>query len=351
MPTAADHARRHRLVDAIERHALPDAEPQARTATRDRACGAASPAITASASAQSATLLAIGPIESSVNDSGNAPSVGTRCLLGFQPTMPQSAAGMRVEPPVSVPIAISHMPSADRDRAARGRAARHARAVERIARRAVMRIGADAGEGEFAHVGLGDDHRAGRAQPLHHRRVGRGEQPFVGQHARARPRHFAGDVEQVLDADDRAVERTERLAGLGPRIGGIGRGARGLGIDRETGALALAGRIGDARQGLFETVAGGCFAHGHLVTSKDAGEADDGRKSRSGREARRLSRDHAQPPATAERLQRADAEGAGRSRRGHRERRKLPGAAAHRHRPRVLVRSGPERTRSMPRAR
>ena len=42
-----------------------------------------SPAITASAKAQSATLFAIGPIESSVNDSGNAPSVGTRCLLGL----------------------------------------------------------------------------------------------------------------------------------------------------------------------------------------------------------------------------------------------------------------------------
>ena len=26
--------------------------------------------------------------------------------------MPQSAAGMRIEPPVSVPMAISHMPSA-----------------------------------------------------------------------------------------------------------------------------------------------------------------------------------------------------------------------------------------------
>ncbi len=74
-------------------------------------CGL-SPAITASAAAHSATLFAIGPIESSVNDSGNAPSVGTRWRLGFQPTMPHSAAGMRVEPPVSLPIAISHMPSA-----------------------------------------------------------------------------------------------------------------------------------------------------------------------------------------------------------------------------------------------
>ena len=44
--------------------------------------------------------------------------------------------------------------------------------------------------------------------------------------------------------------------------------ARGIGIDGEAGALALAGWIGDAGQGLFETVADGCFAHGHLVTSK-----------------------------------------------------------------------------------
>ena len=37
---------------------------------------------------------------------------GTRCLLGFHPTTPHNAAGIRVEPPVSQPIAISHIPSA-----------------------------------------------------------------------------------------------------------------------------------------------------------------------------------------------------------------------------------------------
>ena len=35
-----------------------------------------------------------------------------RSRLGLKPTMPQNAAGMRVEPPVSVPMATSHMPSA-----------------------------------------------------------------------------------------------------------------------------------------------------------------------------------------------------------------------------------------------
>ena len=41
---------------------------------------------------------------------------------------------------------------------------------------------------------------------------------------RARARHLARHVEQVLDADDRAVERAKRNAGPGARIGGIGGG-------------------------------------------------------------------------------------------------------------------------------
>ncbi len=55
---------------------------------------------------------------------------------------------------------------------------------------------------------------------------------------------------------------------LRPRVGGVGRCAIGIGVNCEAGALALPRRIGDASKGLFKTVAGGCFAHGHLVTSK-----------------------------------------------------------------------------------
>ena len=65
-------------------------------------------------------------------------------------------------------------------RAGRG-AAGHAGAVARIARRAEMRIGADAGERELGHVGLGDDHGARRAQPLHDRRVGFCRRRFLGE--------------------------------------------------------------------------------------------------------------------------------------------------------------------------
>ncbi len=39
-------------------------------------------------------------------------SVGTRCRLGLNPTRPHKPAGTRTEPPVSVPMPMSHMPSA-----------------------------------------------------------------------------------------------------------------------------------------------------------------------------------------------------------------------------------------------
>src|SRR5512145_1516077 len=71
-----------------------------------------SPLRTASYAAQQPTELASGPTESSVNESGNAPSRGTRRAVGFQPVTPQSAAGPRIEPRVSEPSDITAMPSA-----------------------------------------------------------------------------------------------------------------------------------------------------------------------------------------------------------------------------------------------
>ncbi len=67
----------------------------------------------------------------------------------------------------------------DRDRRARGRAAGNARAVEGIAGRAVMRIDADAGEGEFGHVGAADQHRARRLEPRHDRGIARRRRRIV----------------------------------------------------------------------------------------------------------------------------------------------------------------------------
>src|ERR1700722_12009293 len=69
------------------------------------------PVSTASASAQRRTLVAITPTESNVGANGHTPSRLMRRAVGFHPTRPQSAAGMRTEPPVSVPRPISAMPS------------------------------------------------------------------------------------------------------------------------------------------------------------------------------------------------------------------------------------------------
>ena len=122
----------------------------------------------------------------------------------------------------------------DRDRRARRRAAGNARAVGRIARRAVMRIDADDGEGEFDHVGLGDDDGACGAQPSHHNRVG-GSGRRIGENLGARARGFARDIEQILDADNRAVERTERDARARSCIRRIRRIPRCVGVDGEAG--------------------------------------------------------------------------------------------------------------------
>ena len=45
-------------------------------------------------------------------ESGNAPSRGTRRAVGLNPATPFSAAGMRTDPRVSLPSAITLMPSA-----------------------------------------------------------------------------------------------------------------------------------------------------------------------------------------------------------------------------------------------
>lgn len=45
-------------------------------------------------------------------DSGTPPAIGTRRAVGLKPVSAQKAAGMRIEPPVSVPSAATAMPPA-----------------------------------------------------------------------------------------------------------------------------------------------------------------------------------------------------------------------------------------------
>ena len=50
-------------------------------------------------------MRAIGPTWSSVHAIGITPRLLTRPYVGFRPTVPQYAAGMRIDPPVSEPSA------------------------------------------------------------------------------------------------------------------------------------------------------------------------------------------------------------------------------------------------------
>ena len=45
------------------------------------------------------------PTWSQLGESGKTPSIGTSPYVGFSPMTPQYAAGIRIEPPVSVPSA------------------------------------------------------------------------------------------------------------------------------------------------------------------------------------------------------------------------------------------------------
>ena len=74
--------------------------------------GSAGAASMAVSSAASATVRARGPTTSSVDDRGMVPAMLIRPSDVFNPTMPQQAAGIRMEAPVSDPNAPKHMADA-----------------------------------------------------------------------------------------------------------------------------------------------------------------------------------------------------------------------------------------------
>ena len=57
-------------------------------------------------------MRAIGPAWSKLGASGKQPSSGTSPQVGLNPTSAHQAAGMRIEPPESVPSATSASPAA-----------------------------------------------------------------------------------------------------------------------------------------------------------------------------------------------------------------------------------------------
>src|SRR5271154_5513437 len=73
---------------------------------------ASSNTIADSISATSGTVRAIGPATGKPDQPNTRRSDGTRPGVGRKPTMPQNAAGLRNEPPVSEPVHSGTMPVA-----------------------------------------------------------------------------------------------------------------------------------------------------------------------------------------------------------------------------------------------
>ena len=185
---------------------------------------------------------------SSVGESGTMPAIGWRPTDGLKPVRPHSAAGTRTEPAVSVPMPATAHAVGDGDGRARGRAAGNARglAVIGVARRVVMRVEADAREGELAHVGLGDDDGAGRLEVGDGHGVGLGGRG-VGGEGGAGPRGLALDGEEVLDRHGHAGQRRQVGADGAQPIDVPRRLQGALAVDGEGGARAFALHAGGER--------------------------------------------------------------------------------------------------------
>ena len=177
---------------------------------------------------------------------GDAGHAGTRPNCGLMPTVPVKAAGMRIEPPPSVPTASAPMPAATDAAAPPDEPPGRSGGIPRIAGDAAQRrIGARP-PAELRRCGLAEQHRAGFAKPRGGRRVlGPG---LVGiDRSRAAQCRPAAREDQVLDRGGHAVDAAERLARL-PALLGVARRRHGaFVVDQAIGVEDRIERV-DARQ-------------------------------------------------------------------------------------------------------
>ncbi len=101
------------------------------------------------------------------------------------------------------------------------------RPARRVPERPRVARGGRVAVGELGGVGLAEDDRPGGAEPGHERRVARRERVREGR--RAGPGGHAGDIDDVLDPDRHAMERSGRVPG---RAGGIALARLGEGGSR-----------------------------------------------------------------------------------------------------------------------
>ena len=182
------------------------------------------------------TVRAIGPIWASVpnSDSGYA---GTRPKLGLRPKVPVKCAGIRIEPPPSVPRASGAKRAASAtaeppDEPPGVIAGFHGLRVMPVSGESVTPFQPNSGV-----VVLPIRTAPASLQPGHRRRI---DLPrAVGDDsARAAPGRPAARQEDVLDRNRHAVERRERRAGRPPGLGGRGLAERRFRVDKAEGVDA-----------------------------------------------------------------------------------------------------------------
>ena len=121
--------------------------------------------------------------------------------------------------------------------------------VAGVGRRAMVRIDADAGEGELGQVGVADQRRAGCAQPRHRRTVGRGRRR-VGHRRRRRraglrrPRRTGPSPTPPARPAAARVRRQRRCASTAAAA------ARAMASKRRTKACRQRGRVGRGESAL-----------------------------------------------------------------------------------------------------
>ena len=145
------------------------------------------------------------------------------------PAVPQKPAGLRIEPPVSEPMAPMQQRGGDgRARAAR-RAAGLVVGVPGIARRREGLVGRHRAVGEFVRGELAQDDRAARFQAPHGLGVDRGH--VVGAQVRVTGRQHALGLVDVLQRDRNAVQGAAIKALAQLHVGLLGRDPRAVGGD------------------------------------------------------------------------------------------------------------------------
>ena len=181
--------------------------PGSAIAIGERASG---PAMALSISAASATVRAIGPCTLSVDHASSRGHTGTRPGEVRKPTILQNAAGLRSEPPVSLPSAIGTMP--------------HASSTEHLVER--LRAGAELRRVRLAH---GDGTRG--AQPLDDQPVDGGD--VIAIDRRPPRRADAPGRDEILVRDRQPEQRARPFAARESRVLVPGVVERALGRERD----------------------------------------------------------------------------------------------------------------------